>query len=80
MSIVAAVVVVHSSNIVDKAETASLAVSGRTLHDVPAQAPTAVARDAIVAIVDPRGVTTATIPVVDGSELKVLPKPHLVHS
>ncbi|BDA46999.1 hypothetical protein COCOBI_09-4530 [Coccomyxa sp. Obi] len=48
-------------------------VSCRTLQDVPAQAPTAAAGDAIVAIVDPKGVTTAMFPVVNGSDLKVSP-------
>ncbi|CAL8471615.1 g11157 [Coccomyxa elongata] len=47
--------------------------SGRTLQDVPAPDPTAAAGDAIVAIVDPKGVTTAVFPVVDGSDLKVSP-------
>ncbi|BDA46998.1 hypothetical protein COCOBI_09-4520 [Coccomyxa sp. Obi] len=46
-------------------------VSGRTLQDVAAQAPTAAAADAIVAIVDPKGMTTAMFPVLDGSDLKV---------
>lgn len=58
-----------------KPAPASLAASGRTLQDVPAPAPTEAAGDAIVAIVDPKGVTTAIFPVVDGSDLKVLPKP-----
>ncbi|CAL8471614.1 g11156 [Coccomyxa elongata] len=48
-------------------------VSGRTLQDVAAQAPTAATGDAIVAIVDPKGVATAMFPVVDGSDLKVSP-------
>lgn len=48
------------------------AVSGRSLRDAAAQAPTAAAAgDAIVGIVDPTGVTSAMFPVVDGSDLKV---------
>ncbi|KAK9919020.1 hypothetical protein WJX75_008721 [Coccomyxa subellipsoidea] len=46
--------------------------SGRSLQQTPVQAP-APAGDAIVSIINPSGIATAAVPVVDRSNLKVSP-------
>ena len=54
------------------------AASGRSLQEAPVQAP-APAGDAIVSIINPSGIATAAVPIVDRSNLKVASVKHQHH-